>query len=59
MGERQVVPFALGRRNGPPVVEDAATGAATWPKTGNGDVRVVSFSWWVIKDYANARLAGW
>ena len=31
-----------------PVVVDANTGASSWPKTGNGDVRVVSFSWWVI-----------
>jgi len=36
-----------------PVVEDAATGAAVWPTTGSGDVRVVGFSWWVIKDYAS------
>ena len=36
-----------------PVLEDAATGAATWPKTGSGDVRVIGFSWWVITDYAN------
>jgi Flp pilus assembly protein TadG len=31
-----------------PVVVDASTGASSWPKTGNGDVRVVGFSWWVI-----------
>ena len=36
-----------------PVVEDAANGSATWPHTGSGDVRVVGFSWWVIKDYAS------
>jgi hypothetical protein len=36
-----------------PVVVDAATGASTWPTTGSGDVKVVGFSWWVIKDYAN------
>ncbi len=31
-----------------PVVEDAVTGAATWPIKGSGGVRVVGFSWWVI-----------
>jgi Flp pilus assembly protein TadG len=32
-----------------PVVEDANTQAAVWPTKGSGDVRVVGFSWWVIK----------
>ncbi|MDX6519527.1 MAG: hypothetical protein QOJ31_2186 [Gaiellales bacterium] len=31
-----------------PLVEGADTGAATWPKSGSEDVRVVGFSWWVI-----------
>jgi Flp pilus assembly protein TadG len=32
-----------------PVVEDANTHAAVWPTKGSTDVRVVGFSWWVIK----------
>jgi hypothetical protein len=31
-----------------PLVEDASNGAATWPKSGSQDVRVIGFSWWVI-----------
>ena len=34
-----------------PVVVNDTTGGTVWPTTGSQNVRVVGFSWWVIKDY--------
>jgi len=34
-----------------PVVVNDTTGGTIWPTTGSQNVRVVGFSWWVIKDY--------
>jgi hypothetical protein len=28
-------------------------GSNNWPGTGSGNVQVVGFSWWIIKDYAS------
>jgi Flp pilus assembly protein TadG len=36
-----------------PVVINAQNGSNNWPQQGSGQVKVVSFSWWIIKDYAN------
>jgi hypothetical protein len=36
-----------------PVVINAQDGSNTWPTQGSLQVKVVSFSWWIIKDYAN------
>jgi len=36
-----------------PVVINNQDGSNTWPPQGAGQVKVVSFSWWIIKDYTN------
>jgi hypothetical protein len=36
-----------------PVVVNAQDGSNNWPGTGSGNVQVVGFSWWIIKDYAS------
>ena len=36
-----------------PVVVDADTGNPVWPSQGNGQVRVVGFSWWVVSAVVN------
>jgi hypothetical protein len=36
-----------------PVVINNQDGSNTWPGQGSGQVKVVSFSWWILKDYAS------
>src|SRR6478672_12574944 len=36
-----------------PVVINNQDGSNNWPGQGSGQVKVVSFSWWILKDYAN------
>ena len=36
-----------------PVVINYQDGSNTWPPQGAGQVKVVSFSWWIIKDYTS------
>jgi len=36
-----------------PVVINNQDGSNTWPPQGAGQVKVVSFSWWIIKDYTS------
>jgi Flp pilus assembly protein TadG len=36
-----------------PVVINNQDGSNNWPGQGSGQVKVVSFSWWIIKDYTN------
>ena len=36
-----------------PVVVNFQDGSNNWPGTGSGQVKVVGFSWWIIKDYAS------
>jgi hypothetical protein len=36
-----------------PVVINNQDGSNTWPTQGSLQVKVVSFSWWIIKDYTN------
>lgn len=36
-----------------PTVVNAQDGSNTWPTQGNIQVKVVSFSWWIIKDYTS------
>ena len=36
-----------------PVVINNQDGSNNWPGQGSGQVKVVSFSWWILKDYTN------
>ena len=36
-----------------PVVINNQDGSNNWPGQGSGQVKVISFSWWILKDYTN------